>query len=96
MNDHGTTFRELRRWSLSDAEAYEEYGRLMVHMARFIKPILSVVPPDQGRIHPAEWISLGPLARSFAELPRRLRDTFIQVMTMSAADFLDQWFETTR
>ena len=94
VNDHGTTFRELRRWSLSDAEAYEEYGRLMVHMARFIKPILSVVPPDQGRIHPAEWISLGPLARSFAELPRRLRDTFIQVMTMSAADFLDQWFET--
>ena len=94
VNDHGTTFRELRRWSLSDAEAYEEYGRLMVHMARFIKPILSVVPPDQGRIHPHEWLSLGPLARSFAELPRRLSDTFIQVMTMSAADFLDQWFET--
>src|SRR3954469_19088892 len=66
----------------------------MVQMARFIKPILSVVPPDQGRIHPAEWISLGPLARSVAELPRPLRDTFIQVMTMSAADFLDQWFET--
>src|SRR5690349_23388638 len=94
VNDHGTTFRELRRWSLSDAEAYEEYGQLMVHMARFIKPILSVVPPDQGRIHPTEWISLGPLARAFGELPRRLRDTFIQLMTMSAADFLDQWFET--
>src|SRR3954468_2911670 len=94
VNDHSRTVRELRRWSLSDAEAYEEYGRLMVHMARFIKPILSVVPPDQGKIHPTEWISLGPLARRFAELPRRLRDTFIQVMTMSAADFLDQWFET--
>ena len=60
VNDHGTTFRELRRWSLSDAEAYEEYGRLMVHMARFIKPILSVVPPDQGRIHPREWMLAGP------------------------------------
>jgi len=65
-----------------------------VHMARFIKPILSVVPPDQGRLNPLEWISLGPLAKRFGELPRRLRDTFIQVMTMSAADFLDQWFET--
>src|SRR3954453_4180798 len=94
VNDHSRTIRELRRWSLSDAEAYEEYGRLLVHMARFIKPILSVVPPDQGRIHPTEWISLGPLARAFAELPRRLRDTFIQVMTMSAADFLDQGVET--
>src|SRR5690349_1017604 len=41
VNDHGRTVRELRRWSLTDAEAYEEYSRLMVHMARFIKPILS-------------------------------------------------------
>src|SRR5206468_3150714 len=42
VNDHGRTVRELRRWSRSDAEAYEEYGQLMVDMARFIKPILSV------------------------------------------------------
>jgi phytoene dehydrogenase-like protein len=94
VNDHGRSQRELRRWSLSDAEAYEEYGQLMVQMARFIKPVLSVVPPDPGRINPLEWISLTPLARSFAQLPRRLQDTFVQVMTMSAADFLDQWFET--
>src|SRR5207342_1687551 len=94
VNDHGRTVRELRRWSLSDAEAYEEYAILMAQMARFIKPILSAVPADQGRIRPAEWLSLAPMARRFAALPRRLRDTFIQLMTMSAADFLDQWFET--
>jgi phytoene dehydrogenase-like protein len=94
VNDHGRTVRELRRWSLNDAEAYEEYSLLMGQMARFIKPILSAVPADQGRIRPAEWLSLAPLARRFAALPRRLRDTFIQLMTMSAADFLDQWFET--
>src|SRR5687767_2966934 len=42
VNDHGATIHELRRWSKSDAEAYEEYGQLMADMARFIKPILSV------------------------------------------------------
>jgi phytoene dehydrogenase-like protein len=94
VNDHGRTVRELRRWSLSDAEAYEEYSRLMVQMARFIKPILSAVPPDQGRINPLEWLPLAGLAKRFAELPRRLKDTFIQLMTMSAVDFLGQWFET--
>src|SRR5207249_9264737 len=52
VNDHGRTMRELRRWSRTDAEAYEEYGQLMVDMARFIKPILSIVPPDPGRIDP--------------------------------------------
>ncbi len=94
VNDHGRTLRELRRWSLNDAEAYDEYSRLMVHMARFIKPILSAVPPDQGRIDPREWLPLGGLARRFAGLPRRLKDTFVQLMTMSAVDFLEQWFET--
>ena len=94
VNDHGRTIRELRRWSLNDAEAYEEYGRLMVHMARFVKPILSTVPPDQGRINPLQWGDTARLGRRFAALPRRLQDTFIQVMTMSAVDFLDQWFET--
>src|SRR6185312_1790562 len=93
-NDHSRTVRELRRWSLADAEAYDEYGIAMAQMARFVKPILSAVPPDQGRIDPRQWLPLRTLAGSFAELPRRLKDAFIQLMTMSAADFLDQWFET--
>jgi phytoene dehydrogenase-like protein len=94
VNDHGRTMRELRRWSRIDAEAYEEYGKLMVDMARFIKPILSVVPPDPGRGDPLEWLGLVGLARSFRKLSERLQSTFVQLMTMSAVDFLDQWFET--
>ena len=93
-NDHGRTLHELRRWSLSDAEAYEEYGKLMVDMARFIKPVLSIVPPDPGRFDPREWLSLVGLGRAFRDLPRRHQATFIQLMTMSAADFLSRWFET--
>jgi phytoene dehydrogenase-like protein len=94
VNDHGRTVRELRRWSLNDAEAYEEYGPLMAEMARFIKPILSIVPPDPGKVSIRDWLPLTPLAKTFKDLPKRLQTTFIQLMTMSAADFLDQWFET--
>ncbi len=94
VNDHSKTVRELRRWSPLDAEAYDEYGLLMAEMARFIKPILSIVPPDPGRINPLEWLPLAGLARRFKDLPQKLQTTFIQLMTMSAADFLDQWFET--
>src|SRR5688500_6920201 len=65
VNDHGRTVRELRRFSKNDAEAYEEYGQLMVEMARFIKPILSVVPPDPGRVNPMEWLPLMGLAKGF-------------------------------
>ncbi|MFL5921907.1 MAG: phytoene desaturase family protein [Gaiellaceae bacterium] len=94
VNDHGTTMRELRRWSPSDAEAYDDYGRLMVEMARFIKPILSMAPPDPGRLAPREWLPVARLARAFKDLPHEQQAVFVQLMTMSAADFLDQWFET--
>jgi phytoene dehydrogenase-like protein len=94
VNDHGRTMRELRRWSRTDAEAYEEYGQLMVDMARFIKPILSVVPPDPGRFDVRQWIPVVGLARRFGDLPERHQAVFVQLMTMSAADFLGQWFET--
>ena len=94
VNDHGRTVRELRRWSKSDAEAYEEYGQLMVEMARFIKPILGIVPPDPTDLDPRPMLPLAGLARRFAQLPERQQAVFVQLMTMSAADFLDQWFET--
>ncbi|HET7677453.1 MAG TPA: NAD(P)/FAD-dependent oxidoreductase [Candidatus Limnocylindrales bacterium] len=93
-DDHAQTLRELRRWSRTDAEAYEDYGRLMFEMAKFIKPILSIVPPDPTSLDPRPLLPLASLARTFQQLPREVQSTFIQLMTMSAADFLDGWFET--
>jgi phytoene dehydrogenase-like protein len=94
VNDHGRTIRELRRWSALDAEAYEEYGQLMVEMARFIKPILAMTPPDPTSLDPRPLMPLAGLARRFQQLPERQQAVFVQLMTMSASDFLDQWFET--
>src|SRR6187549_3522177 len=94
VNDHGRTVRELRRWSKLDVEAYEEYGQLMVDMARFIKPILSIVPPDPASNDPRPLLPLGGLLRSFQRLTERQQAVFVQLMTMSASDFLNQWFET--
>ncbi|HEX7950049.1 MAG TPA: NAD(P)/FAD-dependent oxidoreductase [Candidatus Limnocylindrales bacterium] len=94
VNDHGRTVRELRRWSKLDAEAYGECGQLMVDMARFIKPILSIVPPDPASNDPRPLLPLGGLIRSFRRLTERQQAVFVQLMTMSAFDFLSQWFET--
>src|SRR5580700_11835443 len=46
VNDHAKTLREIRRHSKLDAEAYDEYGKSMVAMCRFVKPILGMIPPD--------------------------------------------------
>ena len=93
-DDHAATMREIRRWSATDADAYEEYGQLMADMARFIKPILGMVPPDPTSIDPRDWLGVIGLGRDFARLPERQQAAFLGLMTMSAADFLDQWFET--
>ena len=46
VNDHARTRREIARHSKVDAEAYDEYGKAMVEMGRFVKPILTMTPPD--------------------------------------------------
>ena len=35
-----------------DAEAYEEYGKAMIEMGRFVKPILGMTPPDPTSLDP--------------------------------------------
>ena len=94
VNDHAKTRREIARHSRVDAEAYDEYGRAMVEMARFVKPILDMLPPDPASLDPRGLRQLLFLLRRFQRLPRNEQYNQLQLMTMSAADFLDQWFET--
>ena len=94
MNDHGRTIREIRRHSRVDAEAYEEFSKMMTPMCRFVKPILSMIPPDPTTLRPKDLRQLHFLMQRFRDLSSDERYTLIQLMTMSAADFLDQWFET--
>jgi len=94
VNDHAKTRREIARHSKLDAEAYDEYGRAMVEMGRFVKPILSMLPPDPTSLDPRGLSQLLFLLRRFQRLSRQDQYNQVQLMTMSAVDFLDQWFET--
>src|SRR3954453_5158912 len=94
VNDHARTRREIARHSRIDAEAYDEYGKAMVDMGRFVKPILNMTPPDPTSLEPRGLLDLLSLARRFQSLSDADKYNQIQLMTMSAIDFLDQWFET--
>jgi phytoene dehydrogenase-like protein len=94
VNDHAKTRREIARHSPLDAEAYEEYGKAMAEQGRFVKPILGMTPPDPGRLGSDVIRKLMFLGRRFRDLPEADQYNQVQLMTMSAADFLDQWFET--
>src|ERR1700720_2077064 len=94
VNDHSKSRREIERHSKLDAEAYEEFGKSMVAMCRFVKPILGMIPPDPTSLDPRDLKKLAFLGKRFQDLPAEDKYNLVQLMTMSAADFLDQWFET--
>ena len=94
VNDHAKTRREIARHSPADAEAYDEYGRSMVEMGRFVKPILNMRPPDPWSLDPRELRKLFSLVQRFRKLPAADQYNQVQLMTMSASDFLDRWFDT--
>jgi phytoene dehydrogenase-like protein len=94
VNDHAKTRREIARHSRLDAEAYDEYGKAMIDMAHFVKPIMNMTPPDPASLNPKGLLELLGMGRRFQKLSPDDKYNQVQLMTMSAVDFLDQWFET--
>jgi phytoene dehydrogenase-like protein len=94
VNDHAKTRREIARHSRLDAEAYDEYGKAMIEMAHFVKPIMNMTPPDPASLNPKGLLDLLTMGRRFQRLSAEDKYNQVQLMTMSAVDFLDQWFET--
>ena len=94
VNDHDKTRREIARHSRLDAEAYDEYGKAMIEMGRFAKPILGMMPPDPTSLDPRGLLELLGIGKRFRGMRAHDRLNQVQLLTMSAVDFLDQWFET--
>jgi phytoene dehydrogenase-like protein len=85
--------RELVRHSPRDAEAYVLFGRLMHHMAMAVKPILGMVPPDPASLAPSDLRAMLKLGRHMRGLGAERFHALYKLMTMSSADYLDEWFE---
>jgi phytoene dehydrogenase-like protein len=84
---------EISKLSAADADSYVEFDRYFGRVAHLLKDLLFVVPPN---------LSLGDLPR-WAALSARLRRwtgrdvaEAVRLFTLSAADFLDEWFADDR
>ena len=93
-NDHDQNRRELARHSPRDAEAYDEFGLMLHQMARVIKPILGMAPPDPTSLSPGNLAAMARLGGYFRELKTEHFHRLHKLLTMSSAEFLDEWFET--
>ncbi|HTP01669.1 MAG TPA: NAD(P)/FAD-dependent oxidoreductase [Anaerolineales bacterium] len=93
-DDHDLTRQEIYRHSPRDAEAYDEYARVMARIAKAIKPLLSMVPPDPSSLRPRDLMGLLKLGKYAASLKEKELYQIAKLMTQSSGDLLDEWFET--
>jgi phytoene dehydrogenase-like protein len=93
-NNHDAMRREIARHSKRDAEAYDRYARDVMRQCKFIKPLLMRTPPDPTSFLPRDFMELIYLGQRFHRMGEaRMHDT-IRFYMMSAADFLDEYFES--
>jgi phytoene dehydrogenase-like protein len=93
-NDHDQNRRELARHSLRDADAYDEFGLMLHQMARAVKPLLALAPPDPTSLSVGELMGMKRLGEHFRGLGTKRFSMLTKLLTMSSADFLDEWFES--
>ncbi len=92
--DHGENLREIARHSRHDADAYEAFNHDVRRVCRAIKPLLDQVPPDPFSNDPEELIGLAALGSRFRSMDKKVLHDAVRLLTGSAADFLDDYFES--
>jgi phytoene dehydrogenase-like protein len=88
--DRGRTCEEIARFSPRDAERYAAYEEDLERVARAIEPMLLSPAPDPKSLAPGNLWRL-------AQAAWRLRpevDALVRLFSMSAADYIERWFES--
>jgi phytoene dehydrogenase-like protein len=92
--DHGENAREIARHSQHDADAYDAFNHDVLRVCRAIKPLLDQVPPDIFSSDPEELVALAALGSRFRGMDKKVLHDAVRLLTGSAADFLDDYFES--
>jgi phytoene dehydrogenase-like protein len=92
--DRGENIQEIARHSRHDADAYDAFEHDISRVLQVIKPLLDQVPPDIFSNDPSELMALAALGRRFRDLEPKVLHDAVRLLTGSAADFLDDYFES--
>ncbi len=92
--DPHETRREIARFSKRDAEVYPEFGMAMNKLAQFARHIIDNKAPDPTSTRISDLMQLLKLSKAFNQLDPDLMQLNMQLLTMSAVEFLDLWFES--
>ena len=93
--DHGVNQREIARHSQHDADAYDRFNHDMNKVLQAFKPLLDAPPPNLFSDDPEELHGARRTRRrGSSALPKDVLHNAVRLLTGSAADFLDDYFES--
>ena len=92
-HDPARTRECLRGFSRRDADNYPRFGLRMHQLSRAVRDLLLLRPPKLGSARLREVRGLLGLARDFGSSGDDRAAELARLMTASASDYLDRWFE---
>lgn len=92
--DRNENLRQIARHSRHDADAYDQYGHDIEQVCQALKPLFDNAPPNLFGTEPDDLAQMADLARHLRGLPKRVLHNAVRLLTGSAADFLDDYFES--
>jgi len=95
-DDARRNHEEVSRWSKKDADAMPRWDAWLAGLADVLGPLLLTVPPNIGSRKPGDLADTLRLAWRHRGLSVRTIADVTRLMTMSIADLLDDWFESSQ
>ena len=92
--DEQENINEIRRHSKHDADAFEQFSHDLAMVVQAIRPILDSIPPDITSNDPEELMRMAALGQHVRNLPTRVIHNGVRLLTGSASDFLDDYFDS--
>jgi len=92
--DPERTRRNMEQFSKHDAEVYAEFGLAMGEMGRLVKDFVDNPAFDPTSFNPAEWMDMLGMAKQITGRDDNWTAAHLKMLTMSAVDFLSEWFES--
>ncbi len=92
--DEKKTLEEIAKFSRKDAETFPKYEAHLEQLARFVESLLLTTPPDFPPSRPGDFLEYIRIAARLRKLSRRETVGLVKIFTQSAADLLDEWFES--
>ena len=92
--DRDENIKEIMRHSSHDADAMDRYEYDVERVCQVVKPLLDKVPPNIFGKSPEDLAETADLVRHLGGVDQKVIHDLVRLLTGSAADFLDDYFES--